>query len=66
MGDYNAKVGKAKDGGTVGLFCLGERNDDGEKLVEWCQENEFQTSSEKPVHLKKSRWLLELDQLHPD
>lgn len=41
MGDYNAKVGKAKDGGTVGSFGLGERNDNGEKLVEWCQENEL-------------------------
>ena len=36
MGDFNAKVGRGGDGDTVGEFGLGERNERGDRLVEWC------------------------------
>ncbi|XP_062914140.1 craniofacial development protein 2-like [Mobula hypostoma] len=39
MGDLNAKVGQCADGNTTGKFGLGERNERGEKWVEWCKMN---------------------------
>ena len=36
MGDLNAKVGEGGDGDVVGGFGLGERNERGDRLVEWC------------------------------
>ena len=38
MGDLNSKVGKGRTEQIVGPFGLGERNERGEKFVEWCQE----------------------------
>ena len=37
MGDLNAKVGKGRSGNVVGNFGLGERNERGDKWVEWCE-----------------------------
>ena len=39
MGDYNAKVGKGKKEDTVGHFGLGTRNEKGERLIQFCEEN---------------------------
>ena len=36
MGDLNAKVGEGGDGDVVGGFGLGEQNERGDRLVEWC------------------------------
>ena len=41
MGDFNAKVGEQRDGKTVGPYGLGKRNDRGDKLVDWCNENKM-------------------------
>ena len=44
MGDFNSKVGRIVDSnekGVVGNFGLGERNDCGERLVEFAMENEM-------------------------
>ena len=44
MGDFNSKVGRIVDSnekGVVGNFGLGERNDCGERLVEFAIENEM-------------------------
>ena len=41
MGDFNAKVGRMRDGRAVGPFGLGQRNDRGSRLVEWCATNRF-------------------------
>ena len=38
MGDLNAKVGKGREGNTVGPHGLGTRNERGNKWIEWCQE----------------------------
>ena len=39
MGDFNAKVGDRVDARIVGKFGLGARNDAGDRLVQFCQEN---------------------------
>ena len=40
MGDLNAKVGMGRFEETVGPYGIGERNERGDKWVEWCVENE--------------------------
>lgn len=40
MGDWNAKIGKGREGDTIGEFGLGIRNDKGERLAQFCQEND--------------------------
>ena len=42
IGDWNAKVGQDKTNGTTGRFGLGERNERGDQLVEFCSRNDFQ------------------------
>ena len=39
MGDMNAKVGEGREEDIVGPFGLGERNERGDRFVEWCKEN---------------------------
>ena len=39
MGDFNTKVGKGSYKDIVGSYGLGERNERGDKLIEWCTEN---------------------------
>ena len=38
-GDWNAKVGSQEIPGTTGKFGLGIRNEAGQRLIEFCQEN---------------------------
>ena len=37
--DRNAKVGSQETPGVTGKFCLGVRNEAGQRLIEFCQEN---------------------------
>ena len=37
--DWNAKVGSQETPGVTGKFGLGVRNEAGQKLIEFCQEN---------------------------
>ena len=39
MGDWNAKVGSQETPGVTGNFGLGIRNEAGQKLTQFCQEN---------------------------
>ena len=39
IGDWNAKVGSQKTPGVTGKFGLGMRNEAGQRLIEFCQEN---------------------------
>ena len=39
IGDWNAKVGSKKTRGVTGKFGLGVRNEAGQRLIEFCQEN---------------------------
>ena len=38
MGDFNGKVGEGREEDTVGPYGLGERNDNGERVVNFLQE----------------------------
>ena len=40
-GDWNAKVGSQETPGVTGKFGLGIRNEAGQRLIEFCQENEL-------------------------
>ena len=37
--DWNAKVGSQETPGVTGKFGLGMRNEAGQRLIEFCQEN---------------------------
>ena len=39
IGDWNAKVGSQETPGVAGKFDLGIRNEEGQRLIEFCQEN---------------------------
>ena len=39
IGDWNAKVGRQETPGVTGKFGLGIRNEAGQRLTEFCQEN---------------------------
>ena len=39
IGDWNAKVGSQETPGVAGKFGLGVRNEAGQRLTEFCQEN---------------------------
>ena len=39
IGDWNAKVGSQETPGVTGKFGLGEKNEGGHRLIEFCQEN---------------------------
>ena len=39
IGDWNAKVGSQKTPGVTSKFGLGIRNESGQRLIEFCQEN---------------------------
>ena len=39
IGDWNAKVGSQETPGVISKFGLGVRNEAGQKLIEFCQEN---------------------------
>ena len=39
LGDWNAKVGSQETPGVTGKFVLGMRNEAGQRLIEFCQEN---------------------------
>ena len=39
IGDWTAKVGRHKTPGVTGTFGLGLRNEAGQRLIEFCQEN---------------------------
>ena len=41
IGDWNAKVGSQETPGVTGKFGLGVWNEAGQRLIEFCQENEL-------------------------
>ena len=44
-GDWNAKVGNQETPGVTGKFGLGVRNEAGQRLIEFCQENALVTAT---------------------
>ena len=61
--DWNAKVGSQETPGVTGKFGLGMRNEAGQRLTEFCQENALviantplPTTQEKTLHMDITRW----------
>ena len=52
IGDWNAKVGSQETPGLLGKFGLGIRNEAGQRLIEFCQENRYITNYSKTQWLK--------------
>ena len=57
IGDWNAKVLSQETPGVTGKFGLGMRNEPGQRLIEFCQENTVViTTQEKTLHMDIIRW----------
>ena len=56
MGDFNAKIGSVKVEDTIGPHGIGSRNDRGDKLVEWCLENDLAVMNTWFRHHKRRLW----------
>ena len=61
--DWNAKVGSQEIPGIIGKFDLGEQNEAGQRLTEFCQENAlviakhpFSTTQEMTLHMDITKW----------
>ena len=62
IGDWNAKVGSQETPGVTGKFGLGIRNEAGQKLIEFCQENALVIANtlfqqhKRRLHMDITRW----------
>ena len=62
IGDWNAKVGSQETPGLTGKFGLGMRNEAGQRLIEFCQENTlviantFVQQHKRRLHMDFTRW----------
>ena len=62
IGDWNAKVGSQETPGVTGKFGLGIRNEAGQRLIEFCQENALVIANtlfqqhKRRLHMDITRW----------
>ena len=56
MGDWNGVVGQGIDGEEVGEFGLGNRNERGQKLVDFCKRNNLCITNTIFQHHKRRRY----------
>ena len=62
IGDWDAKVGSQELPGVTGKFGLGIRNEAGQRLIEFCQENTLVIANtlfqqhKKTLHMDITRW----------
>ena len=61
IGDWNAKVGSQEMPGVTGKFGLGIRNEAGQRLIEFCQENALVIANtlfqqHKTLYMDITRW----------
>ena len=62
IGDWNAKVGSQETPGETGKFGLGIRNEAGQRLIEFCQENKLVIANillqqhKRRLHMDITRW----------
>ena len=62
IGDWNAKVGSQETPGLTGKFGLGMRNEAGQRLIEFCQENALVIANtvfqqhKRRLHMDITRW----------
>jgi len=65
-GDWNAKVGSQETPGVTGKFGLGIRNEAGQRLIQFCQENALLITNtlfqqhKRRLYTWKSDWLYSL------
>ena len=61
-GDWNAKIGSQETPGVTGKFGLGMRNEAGQRLIEFCQENALVLANtlfqqhKRRLHMDITRW----------
>ena len=55
--DWNAKVRSQETPGVTGKFGLGIRNEAGQKLIEFCQENTLVIHSKHPLPTTQEKTL---------
>ena len=53
IGDWNEKVGSQETPGVTGKFGLGMRNEAGQRLIEFCQENSLVIANTLFQHHKR-------------
>ena len=70
-GDWNAKVGSQEIPGVTGKFGLGVQNEEGQRLIEFCQENALVIANtcfqqhKRRLHMDITRWsMLKSDWLY--
>ena len=56
LGDWNASLGEGRDGDVVGPHGLGNRNDRGDKLAEFCQRTGLFATNTWFEHTKRHRY----------
>ena len=62
IGNWNAKVGSQETPGVTGKFGLGIRNEAGQRLIEFCQENALVITNtlfqqhKRRLHVDITRW----------
>ena len=62
IGDWNAKVGSQETPGVTGKFGLGVRNEAGQRLIAFCQENALVIANtlfqqhKRRLHMDITRW----------
>ena len=62
IGDWNAKVGSQETPGVTGKFGLAIRNEAGQRLIEFCQENALVRANtlfqqhKRRLHVDITRW----------
>ena len=62
LGDWNAKVGTQETPGVTGKFGLGMRNEAGQRLIDFCQENTLVIANilfqqlKRRLHMDITRW----------
>ena len=62
IGDWNAKLGSQETPGVTGKFGLGIRNEAGQRLIEFCQENALVIANtlfkkhKRRLHMDITRW----------
>ena len=62
IGDWNAKVGSQETSGVKRKFALGIRNEAGQRLIEFCQENALVIANtlfqqrKRRLHMDITRW----------
>ena len=62
IGDWNTKVRSQETPGVRGKFGLGVQNEEGQRLIEFCQENALVTANtivqqhKRRLHIDITRW----------